>query len=308
MLAGLLVTCLILGGCTNRSVQTANTLNFEETRQHYALLEDILLERGLLKTEEDHDSPGVSATQLARNFEQIAMYSEYTLKNGTYVEDRNVLKLRRWEVPVRIDIVFGQSVTFDQQRQHLNSIGRYVNKLQEITGHPMRLTRDNPNVLILVLSTEELNQARGMIRRFSDEIPSSVGRAIATMPLPVLCTAYTVTETKQSPMFVSAIVMLRTEHEGMMMEACIHEEIAQMLGLPNDSPTAYPSIFNDNEEFALLTRHDEMLLEILYDPRLQVGMSIEEVRPIARQIAREVVAGNTMAGPASGQETRSVLQ
>jgi len=109
-------------------------------------------------------------------------------------------------------------------------------------------------------------------------------------------------------MFVSAVVMLRTEHEGMMMEACIHEEIAQMLGLPNDSPTAYPSIFNDNEEFALLTRHDEMLLKILYDPRLQVGMSIEEVRPIARQIAREVVAGHTMAGPASGQETRSVLQ
>ncbi len=40
-------------------------------------------------------------------------------------------------------------------------------------------------------------------------------------------------------------------------------EIAQGLGLPNDSPTARPTIFNDDEEFALLTRQDEMMLRML---------------------------------------------
>ena len=32
------------------------------------------------------------------------------------------------------------------------------------------------------------------------------------------------------------------------------------MGLANDSPEARPSIFNDDEEYALLTGHDEMLL------------------------------------------------
>jgi hypothetical protein len=73
----------------------------------------------------------------------------------------------------------------------------------------------------------------------------------------------------------------------------VHEEIAQGLGLPNDSPAARPSIFNDDEEFALLTRHDELLLRILYDERLSPGMEPDEARPIVRRIAEELVGGPT---------------
>ena len=43
------------------------------------------------------------------------------------------------------------------------------------------------------------------------------------------------------------------------------------MGLPNDSPEARPSLFNDDLEFALLTEHDAVLLRMLYDPRLRPG-------------------------------------
>jgi hypothetical protein len=76
-----------------------------------------------------------------------------------------------------------------------------------------------------------------------------------------------------------------------MRRACLHEEIAQGLGLINDSPQARPSIFNDNSEFALLTRQDELLLRLLYDPRLKPGMSLAEAKPIIETIAAELVAG-----------------
>jgi hypothetical protein len=78
-----------------------------------------------------------------------------------------------------------------------------------------------------------------------------------------------------------------------MRLACIHEEVAQALGLVNDSPTARPSIFNDNEEFGLLTLHDELLLKILYDDRLTPGMSAAVAAPIVRQIASELVDGQS---------------
>jgi hypothetical protein len=73
--------------------------------------------------------------------------------------------------------------------------------------------------------------------------------------------------------------------------ACIHEELAQGLGLANDDPQARPSIFNDDEEFALLTGHDELLLQMLYDPRLRTGMTAAEAAPVVREIAAEVMAG-----------------
>ncbi len=64
------------------------------------------------------------------------------------------------------------------------------------------------------------------------------------------------------------------------------------MGLANDSPSARPSIFNDDEEFSLLTAHDEYLLRILYNPRLEVGMDEAKAAPIVREIAENLM-GNS---------------
>ncbi len=91
--------------------------------------------------------------------------------------------------------------------------------------------------------------------------------------------------------YTTAVAVIRAENPSLMRLSCIHEELAQGLGLANDSPTARPSIFNDDDEFALLTHHDEDLLKILYDPRLTAGMSAEQAMPIVRTIARELTGG-----------------
>ncbi len=83
--------------------------------------------------------------------------------------------------------------------------------------------------------------------------------------------------------------MIRAEHPDLLRLSCLHEEIAQGLGLANDSPLARPSIFNDDEEFGLLTTHDEYLLKMLYDPRIRPGMTAEEAIPVARTIANELL-------------------
>ncbi len=61
------------------------------------------------------------------------------------------------------------------------------------------------------------------------------------------------------------------------------------MGLLNDDENVRPSIFNDDQEFALLTRHDELLLRILYDRRLAPGMSPETAMPIVDQIVAELM-------------------
>jgi hypothetical protein len=98
-------------------------------------------------------------------------------------------------------------------------------------------------------------------------------------------------DSNASSAYRQAIALVRTEHPDLTRQACIHEELAQGLGLANDDPNARPSIFNDDEEFALLTNHDELLLKILYDPRLTPGMTADEARPIVQSLAQELVDG-----------------
>ena len=88
---------------------------------------------------------------------------------------------------------------------------------------------------------------------------------------------------------IFAVVMIRAELPDALIESCIEEEMAQTLGLFNDDPKVRPTIFNDDEEFGLLTEHDRLLLSILYDQRLKPGMSRETAMPLVRQISSELL-------------------
>ena len=85
-----------------------------------------------------------------------------------------------------------------------------------------------------------------------------------------------------------AMVFIRAELPDRLRTSCIEEEVIQTLGLIRDDDSVRPSIFNEDEEFAYLTNHDEYLLRILYDPRIKPGMSPIEAMPLVRQIAAEL--------------------
>ena len=66
--------------------------------------------------------------------------------------------------------------------------------------------------------------------------------------------------------YTRAFAVIRAEHPDLMRLSCMHEEIAQGLGLPTTARRARPSIFNDDEEFALLTPIGRVDAAMLYDP------------------------------------------
>ncbi|MCY4260621.1 MAG: DUF2927 domain-containing protein [Rhodobacteraceae bacterium] len=283
------LAALCLANCAEQQRQST-VYDSEAASLGYERLAETLKQHGQLKTHVEPGRQQVSATQLARNFEKIAFFSEYSLEDGEYVAHRGTLRLQRWETPLRATIVFGESVSPEKQANFRGSVAGYLQRLEAITGHSMQLTTQDPNFLILVLSTEELDQANRLIRRFSRQIPRHIGRSIASSHPSVLCSAYTIASSETTPSLFAGVAFIRSEHRGIMMQACIHEELAQALGMPNDNLGVFPSIFNDNEEYALLTDHDEQLLQILYDPRLQVGMTRTEARSIVTLIAEELTA------------------
>jgi hypothetical protein len=73
------------------------------------------------------------------------------------------------------------------------------------------------------------------------------------------------------------------------LPACVVEELTQVLGLPNDSEKVFPSVFNDRSIDDFLTGLDVLLLKMLYDPRIKPGMDLATTRPLAQQIATELI-------------------
>ncbi len=286
---GAILVGLLLVGCSSSPTRKFNNISDEKLAEYYANVKLNYLSQGYLKDEEESDAVYFNAEMLAKNFEDIALYNEYVVEKGNYVASAKPSKVKKWRQPIRIRLIHGPSVPNERRLMDYQLISAYTDRLESLTGHPIEISGSNPNFYILIMSNTEYRNSARLLRNEIQKLPRSVERAITESSPEILCSAFTLLRNSRSSEFVRAIIMLKDEHRDIMRESCVHEEIAQAMGLVNDSFLARPSIFNDDEEFALLTRHDELLLQILYDSRIKIGMSIREARPVIREIARELV-------------------
>lgn len=256
-------------------------------RSYLGQVQTAQLSQGLLRQDGGGDDVPFTADMLARNFEQIVFYNEYA--NDLSGLGRQS-PLRRWEGPVRLDLVFGEAITRAQRMRDTETVRGYAARLEAVSGHPVSML-GTPNFLVVIADEDDRAAALDVAAsRLSGIDPSSLD-PLRVLPRDTYCAVAAYATGSAPYTYTRAVALIRTENPGLLRLSCFHEELAQGLGLANDSPEARPSIFNDDDEFALLTRHDELLLRMLYDPRLRPGMTAEEARPIVRILARELVQG-----------------
>jgi hypothetical protein len=256
----------------------------------YAALEARFASEGRLREDPAPADAPWGAAELERNFARIALSSEYRLGGGGMRADGAPGLLRRWTEPVRLELRFGPSVPEAQRTRDRAAVAGYAEQLAQVTGHPVGLPASDPNVLILVMAAAELRALGPVLARDAPDMSAGARRAITRMPPDILCLAVARPHADPRRGHRGAIVVVRAEHPPRLRRSCIQEELAQVMGLPDDSSTARPSIFNDDEEFGVLTRHDEALLRMLYDPRLRPGMTPAELAPLLPAIAADAAA------------------
>ncbi|SLN28035.1 hypothetical protein ROA7023_00928 [Roseisalinus antarcticus] len=257
---------------------------------YYRRLENDLLVRGLMRTDGGGPDTPFTDTMLARNFVQIALYDEYVSTGGQLQARTTQSRLRRWDIPVRYAAEFGPGVPTGQQAEDRANVRNYVARLARVTGHPITYDESNANFHVLFLTEDDRDNIAPRLRQLVPGITDSSIRAFQTRDRGTLCLVLAFSQ-GGSATYTRAVALIRAEHPDLLRLSCIHEELAQGLGLANDSPAARPSIFNDDEEFGLLTTHDELLLRMLYDSRLTPGMTEAEAGPIVRRMATELVGG-----------------
>ena len=221
---------------------------------------------------------------LLRNFERIVFYDEYAPGAGYSPSSGRAGGLRKWTGPIRMTVEFGTSVPREQQASDHRLVTDYAARLARITRHPISVSGVNPNFHVLFMGEDDRDALPARIRQILPNIGESTLSIFRTMPRSIHCLVVAFSGGGDDHIYRRAIALIRTEHPPLLRQSCVHEELAQGLGLADDSPQARPSIFNDDDEFALLTTHDEILLELLYHPELKPGMTPDEARPIVRRL------------------------
>ena len=267
------------------------SLASRDLETYYANIQADLLAQGLLRTDGGGPDTPFTDTMLLRNFERIALAEEYERGAGLRPSRGELGRIKKWNKPVRVAVEFGALVPEDQRAQNSNMVSQYVRRLAGISGHPIAMDGSDTNFHVLFMSEDDKAEIAPRIRALVPDVNPASLKIFENLPRSIHCLVIAFSETPGGYDYGEAIAVIRSEHPDLLRRSCIHEEMAQGLGLGNDSPQARPSIFNDDDEFALLTTHDEILLKLLYDPKVKPGMDVEEVRPIVAARAAELLGG-----------------
>ena len=257
-------------------------------RKYYSRLEERKTSLGLLRQDGGGVDTPFDVDDIVEAFEQLAFYNEYDIDKNKLLPNSNAVSLAKWKSNTNILVRFGNSIDKKQKDKDLLEVNSLIRNLSEITNHKIEFSQQNENMYVVIANQEEIKTLISEIGLTRPEFDPTRIPIITQLPKDIHCMAMTSMSSEPNSAISSALVIIRSELSEIMRRACFHEEIAQSLGLTNDSHFARPSIFNDDDEFATLTKFDEILLRILYDHRLQPGISQKEAAQPVKQIATEI--------------------
>ena len=226
------------------------------------------------------DAP-YDAEDLVTNFERIALHHEADASRAGGEDNWAPNPLMRWAGPLRYHL-FGNAVTDEDRSQ----VRRLMTRIAGLTGLDISDVGTEVNFIILITKPDERKEFAAELSGMHPALADTFKFWRRTPG--VVCVANNLYSANDRNHITVALVAIGSETTGLLRQACLHEEIVQALGLANDHPKVRPSIFNDDGEFALLTEHDEHLLRLLYDPRLESGMTAAQAMPVVRQIVAEL--------------------
>jgi Protein of unknown function (DUF2927) len=262
----------------------------ESARIYYGQVQAQLLSQGLMRADGGGVDTPYTDRMLAENFIRVALFDEYRNGPAGPVQSETASRLRRWDDAVRVSLRFGASVPADKRATDTARVASYLARLQALTGHPIALNDSNANFIVEVVNEDERRALGPSVMAALPGLSPAELDGITNLQRTTYCLVYSFAGPGSST-YTRAYAVIRAEHPDLLRLSCFHEEIAQGLGLANDSRSARPSIFNDDEEFALLTTQDEYMLRMLYDPALQPGMTEAQARPIIETLAARLLGG-----------------
>ncbi len=83
-------------------------------------------------------------------------------------------------------------------------------------------------------------------------------------------------------------VILTVDNGDFTFLDCAYEELLQSLGPINDTNSIPWTMFNDSVQMGYFDVYDQYIMNILYDPRIKAGMTVQEVTAVLPQVLVDV--------------------
>lgn len=212
---------------------------------------------------------GERVERLVTDFDLIIFNTEF----GTPMD----AKIHKWIAPIRI-FLDARAGPLDLERKELEE---HVALLRRLTGLKIEFVpKPADGNLMFVFDTQD--RLIGSVNKYLAE-PIGGWKDLHGS----LCFGmFGVQDALQINFAVIGIPIDEVMSRGKLKD-CVIEETTQVLGLPNDSDKVFPSVFNDHSPQVTLTDDDELLVRLLYSPRIEVGMSRAEALKAVRNILED---------------------
>jgi hypothetical protein len=207
-------------------------------------------------------------SEILDGFFKTAFGAEYHLAG-------RVDRIRKYDAPVR---VFADGNRPDRKAQLSKIVADIAGRVQHL-DIAMAETSEGANVQV------KLVRDRDLFRTISTFYGSERAREIRTSLDPQCLSGFRKNEQFE---IEHSDIILTVDNGDFIFFDCAYEELLQSLGPINDTSSVPWTMFNDNVSMGFFDVYDQYILNVLYDPRIKAGMTLQEVKAVLPEVLVDV--------------------
>jgi hypothetical protein len=207
-------------------------------------------------------------SEIAEGFFKTAFGAEFHLAG-------RVDRIRKYVMPVR---VFADGNRPDRKAQLANVVADIGKRIAHL-DIAMAESRDAANI------TVNLVHDRDLYRTIAKFYGSERAREIRSSLDPQCLSGFRKNDNYE---IEHSDVILTVDNGDFTYLDCAYEELLQSLGPINDTSSVPWTMFNDQVSMGFFDVYDQYILNILYDPRIKAGMTVEQVQAVLPEVLADV--------------------
>jgi hypothetical protein len=176
-------------------------------------------------------------------------------------------RIRKYDTPVR---VFAEGGKADRKAQLSKVVADIAAKVQHL-DIAMANSSEEANVLVTLV------RDRDLYRTITTFYGSARAREIRSSLDPQCLSGF---RKNENYAIQHSDVILTIDNGDFVFLDCAYEELLQSLGPINDTEAVPWTMFNDNVSMGYFDIYDQYILNLLYDPRIKPGMTVQEARAV----------------------------
>jgi hypothetical protein len=208
-------------------------------------------------------------TEITDGFFKTAFGAEYHLAG-------RVDRIRKYDMPVR---VFASGGARPDRRAQLARVVADIGARVRHLDIAMADSRDSANVIVNLVRDRDLS------RTIATFYGNERAREIRSSLDPQCLSGFRKNERFE---IEHSDVLLTFDSSDFTFLDCAYEELLQSLGPINDTSSVPWTMFNDSVSMGFFDVYDQYIMNVLYDPRIKAGMTVEQVKAVLPDVLADV--------------------